>query len=93
MMMGGGTIWGLILLVVLLLGFAYIIWVLAAKESGNVKIVGQVIAAIIAILAVIVLIYGVVGGPMKGGCMQGKGTMMEPGKMIQPGKMMHKGTK
>jgi hypothetical protein len=65
-MMAGGFVWGLILSVVLLLGFAYIVWVLAVKESGNVKIIGQVIAVIIAILALVVLIYGVAGGGSMG---------------------------
>jgi len=90
--MMGGMIWGLLLSVVLLLGFAYIIWVLAEKESGTIKTVGQMIAVIIAVLAVIVLIYGAVG-PRGSGCMSGMGGMTGQGKMMEPGKMMHKGTK
>lgn len=79
MMMGGmagGMFWGAILVVLLLLGFAYIIWVLASKESGGVKITGQVIAVIIAVLAILILLYGgVYGGMMGRGFCGGAGRM------------------
>ncbi len=89
MMMGGtagGMIWGSLLLVVLLLGFAYIVWVLATKETGAVKTTGQVIAIIIAVLALIVLLYGSIYGGMRG-----RGLGGDRGyKTMGPGMMMHK---
>ncbi|MBI5399933.1 hypothetical protein HZB07_04930 [Candidatus Saganbacteria bacterium] len=36
-----------------LLGFSYIVWVLANKETGTTKIVGQVLAAVIIILSLL----------------------------------------
>lgn len=65
-MMGGGMIWGSLLAVILLAGFAYIIWVQATKEKSNVKTVGQVIAIIIAVLAAVILLYGTIYGGMMG---------------------------
>ncbi|MFH1683924.1 MAG: hypothetical protein ABIA67_03475 [Candidatus Margulisiibacteriota bacterium] len=64
--MMGGMIWGSLLAIVLLLGFAYIIWVLAAREKGGVKIVGQVIAIMIVVLAAVILLYGTIYGGMVG---------------------------
>ena len=89
--MAGGMVEGLLLAVSLLLGFAYILWVIASKESGNVKLIGQVISAVIAVLAVVILLGGVYGsltgkagmcGAMKGGHM-GSGMMEKPGMMQQ----------
>jgi len=55
----------------LLLGFAYLVWVFADKESGGLKLTGQIIAVVIAILAVILflggLYLGVTGRGMYGG--------------------------
>ena len=83
-MMIGGMLWGLLLMVILLLGFAYIVWVLAAKESGAVKTVGQIIAIIIADLAVLILLYGGIYGGMMGKGWYGKGYYrMQPGMMRQ----------
>jgi hypothetical protein len=80
----------------LLLGFAYIVLVSANKEGGALKITGQVLAVIIALLAITVFIYGASAGnkmkhrmggmscPMMGGMMQGnmmKGKKMD--KMMQ----------
>lgn len=64
--MMGGMVWGSVLAVLLLLGFAYIIWVQASKESGTTKSIGQVIAIIIAVIAVLILLYGTVYGGMMG---------------------------
>lgn len=66
MMMGGmGMFWGALLGSFLLFGFAYILWVLGAKESGSLKVIGQIISAVIAVLALIVLLYsGIWGGLM-----------------------------
>jgi len=80
----GGMYGGLVLGVFLLFGFAYIIWVLAAKETGGIKLTGQIIAAVIAVIALLVLVYGsLYGGRMRGmGMMGGKGCeMMDSGKM------------
>jgi len=83
--MMGGMYWGLVLGIFLLLGFAYIIWVLASKEQGGIKIIGQIIAAVIAVLALLILIYGLVYGP---GMRKFDGRM-GPGGMMQQ-QMMQK---
>jgi len=87
--MMGGMIWGSLLAVLMLLGFAYIIWVLAAKEKGNVKTVGQIIAIIIAVLAAVILLYGTIYGGMMGRgawCGYGRGYKMFGPRMMR--KMM-----
>jgi hypothetical protein len=69
MMMGGmgyGMVFGSLLGIVLLLGFAYIIWIFAEKEKGNVKMIGQGIAIAIVVLAAIMLLYGTIYGGMMG---------------------------
>jgi len=72
--MGYGMVFGSLLGVLLLLGFAYIVWVFANKESGTVKSIGQVIAAVIAILAAIILLYGTIyGGVVGRGAWCGRG--------------------
>ena len=86
MMMGyGGMIWGSLLAVLILLGFAYIVWVSAAKEKGGVKAAGQVIAILIALIALIILAYGTIfSGVMgRGWCDggYGRGYRMGPGMM------------
>jgi len=73
--MGYGMVFGSLLGVLLLLGFAYIVWVFASKESGTAKTAGQVIAAVIAILAAIILLYGT----LYGGVMGSRGTWCERG--------------
>ena len=55
--MMGGMIYGSLILSLLLLGFAYIVYVLANKESGGIKTTGQVIAIIIAVIALLVFLY------------------------------------
>jgi len=72
MMMGGSMVWGSLLLVVTLIGFAYIVWILAAKETGTVKTIGQVIAVVIAVLALIIFLYGSIYGGMLGKGMMGR---------------------
>ena len=81
--MGQGMVWGLLLGVFLLLGFAYIVWLHSTKESGATRVVGQVIAGVITLIALLILIYGsLYGGQMMGG--QGKGDMMQrPGMQDQ----------
>jgi hypothetical protein len=64
--MMGGMVWGSVLAVLLLLGFAYIIWVQASKEEGATKSAGQVIAIIIAAIAIAILLYGTIYGGVMG---------------------------
>ena len=92
MMMGGmgqSMFWASLLGTLLLLGFAYIIWVLASKETANTKLAGQIIAGAVAVLAIIFFLYGGVWGGlmgrggmhgMTGPSMMGKG-MMGPEQM------------
>jgi hypothetical protein len=49
---------GTISMFLFILAFAYIILVLANKESGNMKLAGQILAALIAILAILSLFFG-----------------------------------
>ncbi|HTY13419.1 MAG TPA: hypothetical protein VMD02_04450 [Candidatus Omnitrophota bacterium] len=98
MMMGGmgyGIVWASILATALLLGYAYIIWILANKESGGWKLTGQILAGVIAVIAVIMFIYCGIYAPMRSRGMCG-GMMTPEKKMIMekmqkemPG-MMHK---
>jgi len=87
MMMGGyfGGIfifWSL-LAIALLFGFAYIIWVLASKETGGIKLAGQIISVAIAVLVVILVLYGLIyGGRMKGPGMMRMGEK-ERGEMMK----------
>ncbi len=89
MMMGGmGAGFSLLLLLYailalgLILGFSYIIWILALKEAGYVKTTGLVIGCGIAALAVILFLSGLIyGGRMAGG--YGMGSMMGPGMMME----------
>ncbi|HVN67643.1 MAG TPA: hypothetical protein VMT55_04655 [Candidatus Sulfotelmatobacter sp.] len=93
MMMGMGSAWMALLYMLLtlfmVLGFAYIIWTIAAKENGGSKLAGQIISVVIIVLAVVLCIYGgiksnqmrhkMMGGgmgcPMGSGMMEGKGMM------------------
>jgi hypothetical protein len=85
--MMGGMIWASLVSVVLLLGAAYVVWVLAVKEKGNLKTAGQVIAGLIALFAAVLLLYGTIYGGMLGrGCWGGSGRAY---KMMSP-KTMHK---
>lgn len=92
--MMGGMVYGILLSVMLLLGFAYIVFVMANKESGWIKTTGQVIAVVITVMAVIIFLYsGIYGGLMgrggkMGGCMMMQGGGMNGGMM--DGKMMNK---
>jgi hypothetical protein len=63
-------IYATISMVILLLGFHYVIMMLANKESGNVKLIGQVLGVLVLIIALVVLLYAVTGRegcPMMGG--------------------------
>jgi len=64
-----------LLVIGLILGFSYIIWILALKETGYVKTTGLVIACGIAILTAILFLSGLIyGGRMAGS--SGLGGMM-----------------
>ncbi len=56
--MGAFLIISALLKLALGLGFAYIIWVLAAKESGTSRTTGMVISIAVIILVLISAIYG-----------------------------------
>lgn len=92
-MMGYGFLLAGLLWLFLLLGFAYIIWAMALKETGYVKTTGLVVACVIALLTVIIFLYGAVKGnqirhnmmrgggmscPMMGGGMMGGKEGMKP---------------
>lgn len=92
--MGGmvyGMLWALLLTIFLLLGFAYIVWVLASKETGGVKTAGQVIAIAIAVLTLIILLSALVYGPGMGrmGMMGGAG-ICGPGSQMKESGMMER---
>ena len=70
----------------LLLGFAYIIWVLSSKESGNAKLMGQIVSVAIIALTVISLGYGLYAGATMGR-MMGRHKMMG-GEGMKMGKDM-----
>ena len=72
----GGWFIAYLLSIALVLGFAYIIWVLASKESGKVKTTGQVIAIVVAVLVAIMFLYGGIYGGLTGKCGPGKYRMM-----------------
>ena len=97
--MANGILWAVVFYSVIILGFAYIIWIMANKESGLVKMIGQILAAIIAIMVIIGFIYGVsLSGRMagmKGMCGPdmmgpGMGSGMMKYKMMDPEKMQQK---
>lgn len=92
-----GILDGLVLLdllgVTAIIGFAYIILILARKESGNTKVVGQIIASSLVIMALIVLAWaGIYGNKMKSNIyrmmeMKKRHMIMKTSKM--PGMMKH----
>ena len=81
-MMIGGTlsgilVWWCLLVVAVLLGFAYIIWVMSGKETGGNKLTGQILSIVITILTLILFLYCIIsGGSVRNG-------MMGPGMMMQ----------
>ena len=75
------------------LGFAYIIWAYASKETGMKKIIGQIISIVIIILSLVIL-FGISSNASKAKNMMRGGScpMMKSGmpmNMTGPG-MMHK---
>ena len=88
--MGYGLIFGACFYGSVVLGFAYIIWIFANKEAGSVKLIGQVISALIALMIIVGLFFAVsvsskmgsigAGCPMMmNGCGMGQGMKMGPG--------------
>ena len=83
-MMMHGMIWMHVIGLIMLLAFAYILWVLSDKESGNMKMTGMTLSILIIIIAVVMflgsLVYGGRMGKDKCGCMMSscdmKGGMM-----------------
>lgn len=65
-----------LLVTCLLLGFAFILWVVAKKETPLLKWTGQIIAIIIAVIAVVMFLYGSTCGLGKGMCPMMKKPML-----------------
>jgi len=80
--MFAGIFWFSLLSFLLMLGFSYIVWILAKKETGWINTTGSVIACATAAVALIILIVSLTyGGSMTRGFSGGMmGPMME-GKM------------
>lgn len=80
----------LILVIALILGFAHLIWLFSAKESGTTKLIGQIIAWVIVIATLLLVVIGGYHG--KKMMMRGGGMMMCPmgGKMMMDNGMMDK---
>ena len=80
MCMGMSTTWMILsslLMCFIVLGFGYIIWLKAAKQTGSTKLVGQIISIVIIVLAVVLCLYG----GMKAGKM--KQQMMDKDMMMK----------
>jgi amino acid transporter len=81
MCMGMGSLWLMLLysllMVFIVLGFGYIIWIMAAKESGNAKLAGQIISIVIIVLSIVLCLYGLVKGPKMSKQMMGQEMMMK----------------
>lgn len=68
--------------------FAYIMLILANRESGNMKLAGQILAALIALVALFVLVSGPMGWGKMGGCQMMGGGMMGGGSTMGGSSMM-----
>jgi len=71
-------IYGTITAIIFILGFAYVILALANKESGTTKLIGQVLAVLVILIALVVLYKGLAG----------RGQYGETGKVMMHQKMM-----
>ncbi|MFH1710122.1 MAG: hypothetical protein ABH860_03530 [bacterium] len=78
-------IYGSVISAIFIMAFAYIVLALTNKESGNMKLAGQIIVALVALVAVVVLIYGVSGRGHYG--MMGRGMTKEKCEMMMKKKM------
>lgn len=84
--MTSGLIWFSLLSFLMILGFSYIIWILAKKETGYINTTGQVIACALAAVALIIFIVSLTYG---GSMMRGMGGMTGPSlKGMDRDKMM-----
>jgi len=99
-MMGAGFGWMVLiyslLMLALVLAFAYIVWILSAKETGNIKLIGQVLSIVIAVLVILIFLYGAVNaGRMRGhyGSKMGGKQMKQVQEMQKLMKQMHKEVK
>ena len=91
-MVSGVILTWILLATFVVIGFAYIIWVLASKETAGTKLLGQIIAAVVAILAVILLVYGGLSWQkMAKNCTCGQGSSMMGCGMMGGPQMMGKG--
>ena len=78
-----GMILSSLLMCFIVLGFGYIVWLKAAKQTGSTKLVGQIIAIVIIVLAVVLCVYGgMKAGKMKHQMMD-KEIMMKQDMMKQ----------
>jgi predicted permease len=57
--MAGGMYLCLIIFTLVLLGFSYIIWVLASKEAGWIKLGGQILAILLKISVLLMFIIAI----------------------------------
>ena len=76
----------LVIGILLILGFSYILWILACKESGAVRLGGQILAIAIKLMVLVMVITLLFFCQQKGGlikkcCMMGKAQMMMGGEM------------
>jgi hypothetical protein len=90
-MIGGSWmfLW-MVLVALILIGFAYVIMLMSMKETGPVRTVGQVIAWTIAVVTAVLFIYGASrGGSMM--CQYGGGMRMDMMKNQKPAEKMMQG--
>ena len=82
-MMVGAFIFSLLVLISFV-GFAYIIWILASRETEWIKTIGNIIAIAIVILAVTFFLYfGIYGSMVKNNWQSMYGYKMMPGMMMR----------
>jgi hypothetical protein len=79
-------IYGTLVGLVFVISLAYVVLVLANKEEGNMKLAGQILTALIVIIALVMLYFGATGRGHMG--MMGKGMMGDDMMMGKCGKCM-----
>ena len=84
-MMGLGMFVWVLMMTCIVLGYALIVNHFAGKEAGWIKMAGQIIAVIIAVVAVLGFIYGGIYAPMTGRGMMGHHMMMGGGMGMKEG--------
>lgn len=65
-------IWGAIVSFITIAGFGYIVWALSVKDDSGTKMLGQIIAVLIFLVAIVGLIMGLMGRGHYG--MMGRGS-------------------